>query len=110
MTNALLAVLLTLAWQYPSNSVTDDLSFIIRQGTNASQSWTNWPVVTNRLATNCQSGLGTFTNQLPVVPGRWFWVVQATNWWGTYGMLSLTSNIASTPPVPVPVISNSISR
>ena len=110
MTNAIALVLLTLAWQYPSNSVTDDLSFIIRQGTNASQSWTNWPVVTNRPATNCQSSRGNFTNQLAVAPGRWFWVVQASNFWGGYGQLSLTSNIALTPPLPSQPISNSISR
>jgi hypothetical protein len=96
---------LTLAWDYPT--VDNTASFVISQTTNLSVPLTNWTQVTNIASTNCQVGTSqSFTNKVLVSPGQYFWTVQVSNFWG----ISSNSNIANTPPLPVPVISNSISR
>lgn len=96
--------LITLAWEYPSNLISPDLGFVITASTNLSAPLTNWPVIvctgyTNCITTNYDGANFEFRQKFQMQPGAMFFVCYPSNFWGLGG----TSNIASTPPLPVPV-------
>lgn len=101
--------LVTLGWGYPSNSVSDDMSFVV-VATNQLGSLP-WTPVANPMASNCVVGydgsnLLQYRAQFTIQPGQMFFSCYASNFWG----LSMTSNIVSTPPLPIPVGQMSITR
>jgi len=94
---------LKLAWDYPTNAISDNLVFKLHYTTNLYQPLTNWGRIfvsaTNAIALTNAAVAGTnyvFTNSLPVEPGAWFFIATATNEWGE----SDPSNVAATPPLP----------
>ena len=91
----------TLGWNYPVSELSLDLNFLVSQTTDLSTPFTNWTPLTNLASTNCAAatngGRVAFTNQFAMLPGRMFFAVQASNFWG----LSPTSNVIGTPAVAV---------
>ena len=79
----------TLAWDYPTNELSTNLTFIVYSTTNIITPLTNWARLTNVIGTNLQS---TVTIQ----PGQRYFVVTASNFW----MESEFSNVVYTPPLP----------
>jgi hypothetical protein len=97
-----------LCWSYPSNQLSDDMSFVIEATNNfGSLPWTS---VANPPAYNCLTRFdGTnywFATLFQIQPGQMFFTCYASNFWG----LSTTSNVASTPYLPVLVAPLSITR
>jgi hypothetical protein len=94
----------TLAWDYPSNAITPDLSFVITASTNLQAPTTNWNVVSsvsfsNCITTNFDGVNFEFRQQFQIKPGVMFFEGYASNFWGMSG----SSNTASTPPLPIPI-------
>lgn len=79
-----------LEWE-PQQPLSTNTSFVLRGSPVLIGSPTNWPVMTN------VSGLST-SAVVRITPGQFFFVCQSSNLWG----LSSPSNVASTPPLPVP--------
>jgi len=79
----------TLAWDYPTNQLSTNLTFRIFSTTNITQSVTNWPLYGATSGTNLSATFPIDANQ------RWF-VMTASNWWGS----SDFSTVAATPPLP----------
>ena len=69
-----------------------------------------WFSVANPTASNCMTGFdGTnyrFATQFQIQPGQMYFTCYASNFWG----LSTTSNVTSTPPLPIEVWPISITR
>lgn len=84
---------ITLEWNYPTNLLCTNLWFNIYGTTNLDLPVEQWPFITNVVGTNL------FAN-LSVVPGANFFVMTASNFWGES---SITSNITSTPSLPLPM-------
>lgn len=74
-------VQITLTWD-PSPPGEEVVAYYVRQSTNVLGPWS---VVSSTVSTNA-------VLTLPA-PGRWFWIVTASNWWGE----SVPSNTNSTP-------------
>jgi hypothetical protein len=79
----------TLAWDYPTNELSRDLTFLIRRSTNISIPMTNWTVIARVVGTNMQATVF-------VTPGVNFFVCTASNLWGE----SDFSNVVSMPGLP----------
>lgn len=78
-----------LSWNYPTNELATNLVFKI-YGTNLlNSSFSNWPVLTNATGTN-------LSIPIRIVPGPFFFVMTASNFWGE----SDFSAVASTPALP----------
>lgn len=90
---------ITLAWNYPTNELSTNLTFRLYHSTNITVPLTNWTVITNIAGTNTSVSL-------PVLPGAHFFALTASNFWGE----SDFSNVASTPPAPRSDVNLSISR
>ncbi len=80
-----------LEWDYPTNALSTNLTFVLRATNNPGVPLTNWPVITNISGTN-------LTWKLLVIPGQQFYVITASNIWGE----SDFSNVALTQPVATP--------
>jgi hypothetical protein len=87
----------TLLWEYDPSEMTN-LVFVVRHSTDPSLPLESWPVF----------GVTANTNmQFQLMPGRHFFTVQASNFWG---MSSDFSEVASTPGVAAPVQRLAITR
>lgn len=98
---------LGLAWDYPTNGMSTDLSFNLYSSTNLSTPLSNWVRIASYPATNANwysNGLwkvpvqGTnyvFTVTNTVLPGVQFFYVAASNFWTE----SDPSNTVGLPPV-----------
>lgn len=99
---------LVLTWQYPAAGASDtNLSFNLYYTSNLLSpfAWlTNVPAISQ---TNI-SGTNTLYQQaVALTPGQYFFFVQATSsFWGS----PMTSNIAWTPPAPLPFTNLAISK
>ena len=79
----------TFHWEYPAEELTNVLAFKLYSSTDISVPLTNWTVLTNIV--------GTVTNiTIPIQPGKRFFVMTASNWWGE----SEFSNVADVPAPP----------
>ena len=88
----------SLAWNYPSNQ-DNTLAFVLSQTTNLNVPFSNWTTAAVVAASNCSpyvttNGQYCYTYDTYLTAGAYFFVVQASNFWG----LSATSNAALTPP------------
>lgn len=96
---------ITLAWDYPSNSISDDLSFVITATNQLSESLSNWIVAasvsaTNSIMTNSFDGTNfSFKATFMMNPDKMFFTAYASNFWG----MSTNSNILKLPPTPIPI-------
>jgi hypothetical protein len=96
---------LRLAWDYPTNAVTDDLGFVLRQSTTLSLPLINWTNTATLSATNLigmtnatvASTNYVFVSVITNTPGQMFYYAAATNMWGE----SDPSNVAASPPLPL---------
>jgi hypothetical protein len=79
----------TLAWDYPTNELSPNLTFNLYSTTNVTASVTSWPLLTNIVGTNLQASI-------TVQPGQRFFVMTASNFW----MESEFSNVVYVPPLP----------
>lgn len=80
----------TLVWNYPEEELSPNLSFIVYHTTNITLPLESWPVLTNVIGTQRSV-------DLTITPGKNFFVMKASNFWGES---SPFSNIASTPDIP----------
>lgn len=78
-----------LAYDYPTNELSTNLTFKLYESTNLNTPLNEWKVLTNVIGTN------TYIDLL-VVPGQHFFALTSSNMWGE----SPFSNIASTPNLP----------
>ena len=78
----------TLAWDYPSAEVTNIAAFKVYQSEDVSRPLREWPLLTNVS--------GALQVSFLLEPGRHFFFVTASNFWGE----SDPSNVASTPALP----------
>lgn len=76
-----------LDWDYPPNEITTDIVFRVYSSTNITIPITNWMVLTN---------VTTNEAHLTISPGRTFFYVTASNFWGE----SDPSNVVGLPPLP----------
>ena len=79
----------TLAWNYPTNQLSTNLTFKIYSSTNLTLPVTNWPLVQTVAGTNLSVTMPIDGQQ------RWY-VMTSSNWWGE----SSFSNVAGTEPLP----------
>lgn len=82
LATVLAASAVTLSWD-PNPAEEDVIAYIIYQSTNVAGPYTAIATVTGTNAV------------LPLPPGRYFWYVVASNFWG---LASLPSNTVGTPP------------
>lgn len=91
---------LHLAWDHPTNAISDDLQFIVYQSSVVSAPLTNWSAAYVLTATNLSKTLSgtnwTYTATLTNSPGVYFWYATATNAWGESDP---SGEVASPPPV-----------
>ena len=78
---------LTLAWNYPTNEMSTNLTFKMYHSLNVTNPLP-WTVITNIVGTSLQC-------YLDVVKGEHYYYVTASNMWGE----SIPSNILGLPPV-----------
>lgn len=94
---------ISLAWDYPSNDLSADLSFVVVATNNLGPF--PWPSIANPTAASSISPTywdgSNFSFSVPVQiqPGAMFFACYASNFWGT----STMSTTASTPPLPLQV-------
>lgn len=94
---------ITLSWNpYPQNLVTVDLCFQVNVASNILGPYT-YLTNTPQAGTNL---IPKTYQQISLTPGSWFFTVQASNWWG----LGSNSNVAFSPPSPLPITNLTISR
>lgn len=78
-----------LEWNYPTNELSTNLTFVMYKGTNVTQSMSTWEPITNIIGTN-------LSVELSLLPGEYYFAMKAKNMWGE----SIFSNSISTPPAP----------
>lgn len=91
LTAALTPKNITLAWDYPTNELSTNLTFRLYGSTNIVQPMTNWILLVTIPGTN-------LSTVLSVVPGEHFYALTASNVF--WRLESDFSNVASTPPAP----------
>lgn len=79
-----------LVWGYDTNMLSTNLIFYVYGTTNFSVPVEQWPVVTNVVGTNLSVAMD-------ITPGKNYFVMTASNFWGESG---ISSSVASTPSVP----------
>ena len=90
-----------LNWNYDTNLLSTNLWFNWYETTNISTPTTNWMCFTNVLSSSITNISGSNVSiSLDIVPGQHFFLGTASNFWGE---TSITSTIAFTPPLPVPI-------
>jgi len=101
---------ISLAWNYPSNSLSADLSFVLVATNQLGP--LPWMPIANPMASNCivtnsfDGAQFTFSTPIQMTPGAMYFAVCASNLWG----LSTTSNVATTPPAPIQVTALRITK
>jgi len=78
-----------LAWDYPTNELSTNLTFKLYSATNIASPVATWPLLTTVVGTN-------LSVTLPIDAQQRYFVMTASNWWGE----SIPSNVAGTPPLP----------
>jgi len=102
----------TLQWAAPVPALSYPSSFIVYGSTNLATPLAQWTALTNivcpltpLVSTNQGLLLTNYVVAVPtncvlsIAPGRWFFTMTTSNYWG----VSPFSNLAATPPLPPPV-------
>lgn len=102
-----------LAFEYPTNQVSDSLTFYLYATNNVSVPLTNWPAVGSLSATNATTRIVSGTNWTYTITNvqayeQTFYVVRASN--ALWGVASDFSGVAAEEPLPRSDVQISIKR